>query len=182
MIELKRQSAEVYFAKQPISAIGVPELRFLKEAAMRSTRHRCRICLHLDEQALLHETVLVYTRATYNRPNRHPMAESFHLLEGACDVLFFEDEPEPTSPSGFVAPSKVLHMEAAVRGNGHPFIVQFPVMVYHTIVVRSDWLVIHETCRGPFVRGHTTLYAPWAPAETDHDVGDFLAKLEGYCR
>ena|SRR6202050_1239402 len=173
MIELKRQSAEVYFAKQPISAIGAPELRFLKEAAMRSTRHRCRICLHLDEQALLHETVLVYTKATYNRPNRHPMAESFHLLEGACDVIFFTEDGEP---------DKVLRMEAAVRGNGHPFIVQFPIMVYHTIIVRSDWLVIHETCRGPFVRGQSTLYAPWAPAETDHDVGDFLAKLEGYCR
>jgi glucose-6-phosphate isomerase len=117
--------------------------------------------------------VLVYTKATYNRPNRHPMAESFHLLEGACDVIFFDDDGHP---------DKVLHMEAAVRGNGHPFIVQFPVMVYHTIIVRSDWLVIHETCRGPFVRGQSTLYAPWAPAEADHDVGDFLAKLEGYCR
>jgi cupin fold WbuC family metalloprotein len=173
MIELKRQSPEVYFAKQPISAIGASELRFLKEAAMRSTRHRCRICLHLDEQALLHETVLVYTKSTYNRPNRHPMAESFHLLEGACDVIFFTEDGKP---------DKVLRMEAAVRGNGHPFIVQFPVMVYHTIIVRSDWLVIHETCRGPFVRGQSTLYAPWAPAETDHDVGDFLAKLETYCK
>jgi glucose-6-phosphate isomerase len=102
------------------------------------------------------------------------MAESFHLLEGACDVLFWEADG--------AWPTKGLHMEAASRGNGHPFIVQFPIMVYHTIIVRSDWLVIHETCRGPFVRGETTLYAPWAPMETDtHDVADFLAKLEGYC-
>jgi cupin fold WbuC family metalloprotein len=174
MIKLKRQSPEVYFVANPISGIGSAEIKFLKGAAHRSLRQRCRICLHADEQALLHETVLVYTRDTFNRPNRHPMAESFHVLEGACDVIFFTEDGKP---------DKIMHMEAAVRGNGHPFIVQFPVMVYHTIIVRSDWLVIHETCRGPFVRGATTLYAPWAPLETDvADVADFLAKLETYCK
>ena len=174
MIKLKRQSPEVYFAANPIAAIGPAEIKFLKNAAHRSLRQRCRICLHADEQALLHETVLVYTRDTFNRPNRHPMAESFHVLEGACDVIFFTEDGKP---------DKILHMEAAVRGNGAPFIVQFPVMVYHTMIVRSDWLVIHETCRGPFVRGTTTQYAPWAPMEGDGaDVADFLAKLEEYCK
>lgn len=170
-IELKRQSPEVYFAVNPITAIGPAEIEFLKNAAYRSLRQRCRICLHLSEDALLHETVLVYTKSTYNRPNRHPMAESFHILEGKADVLFFNENGTP---------DKFLRMGDAV--SGHPFICQFPVMVYHTIVVRSKWLVIHETCRGPFVRGETTLYAPWAPDETDHDVPDFLAKLETYCK
>jgi cupin fold WbuC family metalloprotein len=174
MIKLKRQSPEVYFVAQDISGIGPAEIQFLKGRAYKSPRQRCRICLHTNEEALLHETVLVYTKATYNRPNRHPMAESFHLLEGACDVIFFYSDG---------VPYHTLHMEAASRGNGHPYIVQFPIMVYHTIIVRSEWLVIHETCRGPFVRGETTLYAPWAPLETDtHDVTDFLAKLEGYCK
>ena len=174
LIKLKRQSPEVYFVANPISGIGPTEIKFLKDAARRSTRQRCRICLHADEQAELHETVLVYTKDTFNRPNRHPMAEAFHLLEGACDVIFFTEDGKP---------DKNLHMEAAVRGNGRSFIVQFPVMVYHTIIVRSDWLVIHETCRGPFVRGTTTLYAPWAPLETDtDDVADFLAGLEMYCK
>jgi cupin fold WbuC family metalloprotein len=174
MIPLTRQSAEVYFAAQPIAPIGHAEIKFLKDAAMRSLRQRCRICLHAGEQALLHETVLCYTSDTFNRPNRHPMAESFHVLEGACDVIFFTEDGRP---------DKVLRMEAAVRGNGRPFIVQFPVMVYHTMIVRSQWLVIHETCRGPFVRGTTTQYAPWAPRETDAtDIEDFLAKLEGYCK
>ena len=115
-------------------------------------------------------TVLVYTKSTYNRPNRHPMAESFHLLEGKCDVIFFTDDGKP---------DKILHMEAAVRGNGHPYIVQFPIMVYHTIIVRSDWLVIHETCCGPFVRGETTrCMRRGRHSRTDaHDVTDFLGEV-----
>ncbi len=172
MIPLTRQSPEVYFAAQPIAPIGHAEIKFLKDAAMRSLRQRCRICLHADEQALLHETVLVYTRDTFNRPNRHPMAESFHILEGAADVLFFTEDGQVDT-----------FLRMGDMASGLPFICQFPVMVYHTMIVRSKWLVIHETCRGPFVRGTTTQYAPWAPRETDAtDIEDFLAKLEGYCK
>jgi len=172
MIELKRQSPEVYFAAHSIAAIGPAEIAFLKDAAMRSLRQRCRICLHVDEQAELHETVLVYMRDTFNRPNRHPMAESFHIIEGKADVLFFTE-------SGQV--DKLVRMGDCA--SGLPFICQFPAMVYHTMIVRSHWLALHETCRGPFVRGTTTQYAPWAPRETDAvDIEDFLAKLEVYCK
>jgi cupin fold WbuC family metalloprotein len=172
MIPLTRQSPEVYFATQPIAPIGHAEIKFLKDAAMRSLRQRCRICLHGDEQALLHETVLVYTHDTFNRPNRHPMAESFHILEGTADVLFFTEDGQVDT-----------FLRMGDMASGLPFICQFPVMVYHTMIVRSKWLVIHETCRGPFVRGTTTQYAPWAPMEGDGaDVTDFLAKLETYCK
>ena len=54
MIKLKRQSPEVYFVANPISGIGPAEIKFLKGAAHRSLRQRCRICLHANEQALLH--------------------------------------------------------------------------------------------------------------------------------
>lgn len=168
MIELTRQSAEVYFAAAPLGAVGHDDIAFLKAEAAKSSRKRCRICLHLDEQAGLHETVLVYTAETFNRPNRHPMAESFHILEGKADVVFFH-------PGGMV--DKVLRM--GDMASGLPFICQFPIMVFHTMVVRSKWLVIHETCRGPFVRGKSTMYASWAPRETDAaDIKKFLAKLD----
>lgn len=168
MIELNRQSAEVYFAAQPIAAIGHEEIKFLKAEAAKSARQRCRICLHLDEQAGLHETVLVYTRATFNRPNKHPMAESFQILEGNADVLFFDDDGTVNKRIAMGDPT-----------SGLPFICQFPRRIYHTMIVYSKWLAIHETCRGPFVRGQTTMYAPWAPEETDAiGIGEFYKRIK----
>lgn len=158
MMELNRQSPEVYFASKSFAALGHKELKFLKDAARVSVRQRCRICLHVNEQAELHQTVLVYTRDTFNRPNRHPMAESFHILEGTAEILLFDDDGTVRS-----------RVTMGDQASGLPFLCQFPLMVYHTIIVRSKWLVIYESCRGPFVRGKSTLYAPWAPEETDSE-------------
>jgi cupin fold WbuC family metalloprotein len=168
MIPLTKRSAEVYFAQTAVATIGPVEIAFLKHHAKASPRKRCRICLHADEQADLHETVLVYTGSTFNRPNRHPMSESFHVLEGRCDILFFGEH-------GNV--NKIVHMGEAKTGM--PFICRFPATIFHTLIVRSDWLVVHETCNGPFVRGVSTQYAPWAPDETDAEgIAAFLDRLE----
>lgn len=170
MIKLRKVNPEVYFATQFPAVIGPSEIDWLKYQAGRSSRKRCRICLHSDEREDLQETLLVYRQETFNRPNRHPVHESFHVVEGRVDVFFFEVTGE-------------LKNWVAIgdKSTGLPFACRFPIMTYHTMIVRSEWLVLHETCHGPFVRGETTLYAPWAPDESDL-VGQaqFLNKLEAH--
>jgi hypothetical protein len=50
--------------------------------------------------------------------------------------------------------------------------------VFHTLIIQSEVLVFHETTNGPF-DSTGTLFAPWAPKETDvNSVVDFLADLK----
>jgi len=50
--------------------------------------------------------------------------------------------------------------------------------VFHTLIIRSDVLVFHETTNGPFDR-KDTVFAPWAPEDDDVDsVSIFMADLD----
>ena len=48
----------------------------------------------------------------------------------------------------------------------------------HTLCLRTEFFVFHETTRGPFDREETE-FASWAPAETDREaVARYLNHLE----
>jgi cupin fold WbuC family metalloprotein len=63
-------------------------------------------------------------------------------------------------------------------GDGGNFYYQIDEPIYHTLRVRSDSFVFHESTTGPFDPAATTP-APWAPAEGDEAaVQDYLAALD----
>jgi hypothetical protein len=48
---------------------------------------------------------------------------------------------------------------------------------FHTLLIRSDILIVHEITNGPFVREGTRL-APFAPAESDtRGIADYQRQL-----
>lgn len=157
MIQMKRLNPEVYFVDQPIVAIGGAELDFLQREVAETARKRTRLCAHADPEESLHEMFVVYTDATYMRPNWHPKDESLHILKGHADIVLFDD----------VGNVREVVQVNGDPSSGQPFYCRIPKETYHTVVMRSERLVIHEGLTGPFRVGGTTLFAPWAPEESD---------------
>jgi cupin fold WbuC family metalloprotein len=68
----------------------------------------------------------------------------------------------------------IFHDDGTVReivslgdlASGKNFFYRLSAPLYHTLILRSDVLVIHETTNGPFRRDDTQ-FAPWSPEETD---------------
>lgn len=168
MIRMKAVNPEVYVADQPVVAIGREEIGFLEENVKLSVRKRTRLCAHQDSEETLHEMMVVYTGSTFIRPNRHPgKDESLHILKGAADFVFFDDEGNVTE----VVP-------LGDQESGKAFYVRVPADMYHSMVMRSDKLVIHECINGPFRKETTTVFAPWGPQEDDVDgVREFTARM-----
>lgn len=112
--------------------------------------------------------LIVHPIGTYVRPHKHVgKSESFHVIEGEVDVVVFAGD-------GGVA--DVIRMGAFT--SGRPFFYRIAEPLYHTLLIRSDVLVFHETTSGPFQRADT-VFAPWAPADGDAAaVGRYLAELE----
>jgi cupin fold WbuC family metalloprotein len=55
---------------------------------------------------------------------------------------------------------------------------RIPEQVYHTQLVRSEWLVFHEVTSGPFERSEM-LEAPWSPDGANSEaVAAYVADLE----
>lgn len=155
-MELARQSDDLLLAKGDVVALSRTEVEDLKSGVPSTARGRSRISTHASVEDRLHEMLIVLERRTYVRPHRHPgKTESFHVVEGAADVVLFDEGGDVTD---------VIQMGS--YASGRVFFYRLNAPVFHTVLVRSPQLVVHETTNGPFDR-RDTVAAPWAPGEDD---------------
>ena len=164
----RAESAEVRYAADAIVVVDAGDVAALKQAAAENARRRIRLCAHRGIDDGLHEMLIVHTNATYVRPHKHlGKSESFHVIEGTVDVVVFDD-------AGGV--SRVIRMGAF--GSGQPFYYRIAEPLFHTLLIRSEVLVFHETTSGPF-RREDTVFATWAPDDADSAaVRRYLAELD----
>ncbi len=116
--------------------------------------------------------LIVHERSAYVRPHKHPgKTESTHIIEGLVDVVIFDDD-------GRI--ERVIRM--GDYASGGIFFYRMAKPVFHTLIIRSDILVFHETTSGPFDR-RDTVFASWAPEDSDeHSVSIFMAQLDDKVR
>lgn len=150
---MKLISPEVFVADEAVPKVDVAVIAALKQQALRNPRRRCRLCAHKDVQDRLHEMFLVMARDIYIRPHKHTgKAESWHVIEGEADIVFFDEA------------GVVTECFPVAQGGTRYFRVDDPR--YHTQIIRTEFVVVHEVTTGPFNRADSE-FAPWAPTETD---------------
>ncbi len=161
------ESAEVIYAGKGIVTVDRAAIAGLVRDAARNPRRRIRLCTHASVDDAVHEMMIVHERSCYVRPHKHVgKSESFHVIEGDVDVVIFDDAGNVTD---------VIPM--GPYGSGRAFFYRIAQPLFHTLLIRSDVLVFHETTAGPF-RREQTLFAPWAPEDADREPVDrFLARL-----
>jgi cupin fold WbuC family metalloprotein len=156
-MQITKFNSEVFFAVDHVVTVKRDDLAFLHEAAERSDRRRSRLCAHKGAEETLHEMIVVLKRDAYMIPDKHLVkVESYHIIEGLADVVLYDDTGEITD---------VVRLGDYASGRAFYFRVRSPNF-YHSLIVRSDVLIYHETATGPF-RKSDTLAAPWAPPESD---------------
>ncbi len=167
-MHMTRTGQDVYVADERIVSAGRADVRLLAEEASQSERHRVRVCAHKHLQDRMQEMFIIFTKETYIRPSKHVgKEESLHVLEGSAEYVFFD-------PDGNVTDVVRLGDYAS----GRQFYCRIPDSVYHSLIVRSDVVMVHETTEGPF-RREDTVFAPWAPDDSDpRAVADYLAQLD----
>jgi len=157
-MNLRKINNEVFVAEDAIVRLGGEEIAFLKHQAQISPRKRARICAHKSSDDALHEMVIVISADSYIHPHRHVgKAESFHIIEGEVDVAVFDDDGKL---------SDVIRL--GPPGSSRAFYYRLSHSAFHTLLIRSDYLIVHEVTNGPFDRDQT-VFAPFAPNE---DRGD----------
>ncbi len=153
-MNLRKVNDEVFIAEDAIVRLGDEEIVFLKKQARISPRKRARICAHKTNDDALHEMMIVISADSYIHPHRHVgKSESFHIVEGEVDVAVFDD-------TGTL--SEVIQLGAPA--SGRCFYYRLSESAFHTLLIRSDYLIVHEVTNGPFDRERTVL-ATFAPTE-----------------
>lgn len=134
------------------------DLEALKTELATVKSLRARICVHGSMEDPVHEMMLALGRGTWLRPHGHSgKSESFHVIEGQASVVIFDS-------AGAVQD----WIRLGDLPSGLPFYFRIHEDLCHTLFVESDCLLVHETTRGPFRSGQSTV-APWSPAALDPD-------------
>lgn len=157
-MSLRETSPGVFYSDIATVSVGANELAFLLQEARRSDKHRARICAHPDVGAPVHEMVICLLRECYIRPHSHVKSESLHLIKGCCDLVLFDPGGRITNVVTLGEfPENVRYIRLSPRS-------------FHTLIVRSEDVIFHETTPGPFRREDTS-YADWAPSESETKLG-----------
>ena len=164
---LTRQSAEVFLAPGSVNQITPAHIAFLKRAAVDAPRHRARINLHGNSADSLHQMIIAIRSNSYIRPHKHlGKCESFHIVSGSMDVVVFTEEGDV---------SHVISLSADAQGDAR--IYRMSDSLFHTLIIHSDIVVLHEITNGPFVL-NGAIFAPFSPPEGDEAaIAIFTAEL-----
>jgi cupin fold WbuC family metalloprotein len=151
-----RITEEMCRAKPGVISVSRSDLEYLKSEVNKTARKRIRLCIHQSDQEEMHEMFVVYTGMTYVRANLHVgKDESLHILEGEADFVFFDND------------GNILDViELGDKRSGKNIFIRVPQGVFHTIIMRSEYLIIHEATPGPFDRKETE-WAEWSPIDSD---------------
>lgn len=156
IMDLKTESEEVFFVKDSLVRIGDQEIKFFKEKVGQSRRKSIRLCMHKDIGESVHEMLILHSKETYVRPHKHPKKDvSYHIIEGIADMVVFDEK------GGIIDVIAV-----GEYGTGRNYFCRLNEVYYYTPLVRSDFLLFHETLNGPF-EPSDTVYAPWAALPSD---------------
>lgn len=167
MIKYKKINQEVIYAQDPIVKLDFECLEFLKDLAANNERKRARLCLHEGIESNVHEMIIVHAKGAYIRPHKHlNKSESFHVIEGRAKVIMFEENGIIRE----IIPIGGIQDKAS-------FFYRISQPVFHSLDIVSDYIIFHETTKGPLHRDET-VFASWAPDEKDLPAGlEFMRNI-----
>lgn len=142
-------------------------LRKIKELSFSTPKKRSRICAHPNPLAPVHEMLIGFHRDSYIRPHRHThKTESFHIIQGEIEVIFFNEHGKIQQ-----------RVPMGPYNSGKNFFLRYENHDWHTVIIQTEYALIHETTNGPFDPSETE-YAPWSPEPEDQDgVAKYMQRL-----
>ncbi|HEX6513870.1 MAG TPA: WbuC family cupin fold metalloprotein [Chloroflexota bacterium] len=139
---------------EDILEVGPDWLPRLKEAAAEQPRRRARLNLHHGAEDAVQEMVIAFCGDSVLPPHKNlNKSESFHVIEGELQVVVFDDDGTVTRT-----------IDMGPLGSGQTFMYRLARDLWHTVIPRSDFVIIHEVTRGPFLPGDTA-FPEWGPDE-----------------
>lgn len=167
-MKLKEINSEVFYADEDLIVLSKKTITDLEVVASKTIRKRARICTHKDQNDVLQEMFIIHYSETYVRPHYHlAKTESFHVISGEADVLIFDKEGLVTQ-----------RIELGEYHSGKKFYYRIGPGTIHSLLIKSDVFVFHESTLGPF-ESDGTAFPEWAPDGNDKDaLAIFLASLK----
>jgi len=158
---------EVYHSKENFFSLSKEDINKLINLAKKTSRNRVRFCSHSSDQDLLHEMFIVHPKGAYVRPHKHiDKIESMLVIDGEVDYITFDN-------NGNI--ENVIKM--GVVESKKPFYQTIRKDKFHSLIIKSEWLVFLEITNGPFDK-KDTIFADWCPLDSEEiKINKFMSRI-----
>lgn len=166
-VSLKKEATGVFRVVDSIPFIDSKIANILEGEANLAPLQRSRICIHEGDNSPVHEMFILLKNGGYVRPHKHlKKSESQYIMSGKVTLILFEE-------SGSIK----QRISLGDFSSNSPFYYRMPPGQYHSILVESEQVLIHEVIAGP-IDSSDTVFAPWAPSSNENNIGlAFLEKI-----
>ena len=163
-----RVSDEVFHALLDTFSLCSEDIETLISLSSMNQSNKARLCVHPTVECPVHQMFIAHKKGAYIRPHKHvDKNESMLILQGSADYVVFNE-------MGKI--DRVVPMED--YSTGRSFFLSIAPDTFHSIVIRSEWLLFFEVVEGPFERSKTT-FPDWSPIVTDRNaVADYMNALD----
>lgn len=162
--ENKKKKDVIYFYNSLVK-INKKDLDILRKFSSFNSDKKSRYCNHKSKNSKLHEMIIFHKKGYYVRPHSHPnRTESVHLIKGRVDIIIFNKK-------GNI--SDIIKMGNYQSGN--IFYYRMNNELTHTLVIKSPYIIFHETSLGPFKKKNTK-FASWSPVKKNSNFLNSLKK------
>jgi cupin fold WbuC family metalloprotein len=162
-----KKNPEVYHSKENFFSLNKDDINKLINLAKKTPRNRIRYCSHSSDQNALHEMFIVHPKGAYIRPHKHlDKIESMLVIDGEVDYIMFDDNGKVDN---------IVKM--GDFDTKKPFYQTIRKDKFHTLIIKSEWLVFLEVTQGPFKK-EDTIFAEWSPRENESKkIKKFMKKI-----
>lgn len=147
----------VEFNQEAICIVDSLRIDELISNALKSGSKKYRLCLHSDDQCMLHESIIVTTKEDHGHfIHKHMDTSEFNIIiRGKLLVILFDEDGNID--------------QAFVLEEGKKLLFRIEPNQYHLAVPMTDIVVFLETKQGPFMRNKNIL-PQWAKSNTNNDM------------
>lgn len=152
-----------YFCTQPTIEVSNDVVNQLLEVSKQNGNCDVRLSLHRDPDDDFHQMIILQYRGNYSRPHQHiNKSESCHIMRGALAFIVFNDD-------GSIAQSSIVD-------KNNVFVFRCASDLWHTVIPISEYVVYHESKRGPYLQQDDSVFPNWAPHHSE--IPDSLNYME----
>jgi cupin fold WbuC family metalloprotein len=154
VVEDKKAKSLSFFCQVSPVLIDENIISELKEVSRLNNNTTVRVCIHTSPDAEQHDMIILIKKSTYCPPHKHiHCGETYHMIEGEMGVFSFDDNGN-VYDSAFLKKSNLYRV---AKGG------------YHAVLPISDYVIFHESRKGPFLGDKDSAFPDWSPEKEDID-------------
>jgi cupin fold WbuC family metalloprotein len=151
MLKFKKESSKVLYAKQGIITLDKKNLNFLLKLSKKNKDKVIRLCTHKNKKDVVHEMIIIHPKKYKCGIHMHSRnAEAMTIIKGRADVVIFNKNRKV---------KKIIKM--GDMSSNRVFYYKIPKKVFHTLIIKSPYLIFYEVSKGPFTK-KKNFYPTWA--------------------